>query len=470
MTMTPDDIKTRPIISSCGGPTDRLSWLLVKLLSPLLQFVGAHIVNVDAFLASLTQCQIPPTASYASFDVVSLYTNVNNRNAMDAVVSLYQQHLDQISNMGFSADDIRTMLEAVLACNVFCFNNRIFEQKRGLAMGNRIAPLVAIIFLDHIERNTLTSEILFYKRYIDDVFVIGQTRTDVGSTLERLNSFDENVTFTLEEPGDDGFLPFLNARIKITDGKADYLWYKKPSSSNILVHSRSAHPVFVKANMVRNLLKTKDKLCRTTDVMVEDSVACILEQNGYRADPPKTWLPYSTKDGVALVLPYVGDGPARKLSHVVKDSGLPIRLVFRVPPTLKDLLTSTRIYEDRCPGADCRYCSGEKICDLRGTVYLLTCSGCGEKYIGETIRPLRKRLDEHRRALMNPASYPKESFSRHRTLRHAREQPPVFTVRVLHRHLTKTLERKIMEAREIRRHGPEINTKDELRDILRLIT
>ncbi|EYC16654.1 hypothetical protein Y032_0033g2766 [Ancylostoma ceylanicum] len=375
-----DEIKTRPIISSCGGPSDRLSWLLVELLSPLLQFVEAHIINVDAFLASLTQCQIPPTASYASFDVVSLYTNVNNNEAIDAVISLYQQHLAEIPSMGFNADEIRIMLEAVLGCNVFCFNNKMYEQRRGLAMGNRIAPLVAIIFLDHIEKNTLTSEILLYKRYIDDVFVIGNTRTDVENTMKRLNSVDENVVFTLEEPGDDGFLPFLNARVKITNGQTEYLWYKKPSSSNILVHSRSAHPIHVKANVVRNLLKTKNKLCTTADVTVENSVARILEENGYRSDPPKTWRPHSTKDGMALVLPYVGDGPARKLSEAVKDSRLPIRLVFRPPPTLRDLLTSTRIYENRCPVVGCRYCSGEKICELRGTVYLLTCGGCGEKF------------------------------------------------------------------------------------------
>ena len=86
------------------------------------------------------------------------------------------------------------------------------------------------------------------------------------------------------------------------------------------------------------------------------------------------------------------------------------------------------------------------------------------------MRPLRRRLDEHRRALANPASYPKESFSRHRTLRHTNEPPPVFTVRVLHRNLTRTLERKIMEAREIRRSEPEINTKEELKEVLRLIS
>ncbi|EYC43159.1 hypothetical protein Y032_0501g2593 [Ancylostoma ceylanicum] len=99
-------------------------------------------------------------------------------------------------------------LEKKDTCNVYNFNNRFFEQRRGLAMGNRIAPLVAIMLLDHIKRNTLTFEILFYKWYIDDVFVIGQTRTDVGSTLKRLNSFDERVIFTLEEPEDDGSLPF----------------------------------------------------------------------------------------------------------------------------------------------------------------------------------------------------------------------------------------------------------------------
>ncbi|EYC17185.1 hypothetical protein Y032_0031g2321 [Ancylostoma ceylanicum] len=43
-------------------------------------------------------------------------------------------------------------------------------------------------------------------------------------------------------------------------------------------------------------------------------------------------------------------------------------------------------------------------------------------------------------------------------------------VRVLHRNLTRTLEREIMEAREIRRHEPKINTREELSDVPRLIS
>ena len=97
-------------------------------------------------------------------------------------------------------------------------------------------------------------------------------------------------------------------------------------------------------------------------------------------------------------------------------------------------------------------------------------SGCGETYIGESGRPLKLRLDEHRRALENPASYPNEAFSKHRTLRHTVERPPSLSVKILHRHLMNVLERKVMEAMEIKRRRPEINNKEEMRDCLRLIS
>uniref|UniRef100_A0A7I4XVS1 Reverse transcriptase domain-containing protein n=1 Tax=Haemonchus contortus TaxID=6289 RepID=A0A7I4XVS1_HAECO len=464
-----NEIKTRPIIASCGGLADGLSWLLVRLLSPLLRYVGAHIVNVEEFILSLHQCSVPKEAFYASFDVVSLYTNVNNAGAVQAVLSLIENNEDHITMMGFSASEIKDLIEAALECNIFCFDNKFYKQKRGLAMGNRIAPVLAVIFLDHIEKSSLTSGILFYKRYIDDVFVIGTTEEDLVETLKRLNSHDANITFTREDPGRDGFLPFLNTKVRISEGYKEHLWYRKSASSNILLHSRSAHPVYMKANVVRNLLQTKRKLGTRRDSVVDAKVESILNSNGYFEGNTKTWVPYRTADGVSLILPFVNDKMAREVNHIVKNSELPIRLVFRPPPTLKDFLTSSRIYEKRCREQSCRYCTSEKICELQGTVYLIQCGGCGEKYVGETARPLKIRLDEHRRALANPAAYPNSSFSRHRTLKHEKENAPSFDVRVLHRYLVRPLERKIMEAREIYRIKPEINAKEEMRDLLRLI-
>ncbi|EYB95653.1 hypothetical protein Y032_0157g3192 [Ancylostoma ceylanicum] len=92
----------------------------------------------------------------------------------------------------------------------------------------------------------------------------------------------------MERSDDDGCLPFLNTKIKIIRGQKKHVWYKKPASANILIHSRSAHPNFIKANVVRNFLRTKDKLRSATDPNVEREVARILDTNGYNAYPITT--------------------------------------------------------------------------------------------------------------------------------------------------------------------------------------
>ncbi|EYB89127.1 hypothetical protein Y032_0235g3167 [Ancylostoma ceylanicum] len=88
-------------------------------------------------------------------------------------------------------------------------------------MGIRIAPLLAIVHLDHNEKASLTNGIILYKRYIDDVFVIGSSYAELRSTLTNLNSMDVNIKFTVEEPSRDGFLPFLNTKVRICNGKTD---------------------------------------------------------------------------------------------------------------------------------------------------------------------------------------------------------------------------------------------------------
>ncbi|EYC45630.1 hypothetical protein Y032_0421g1170 [Ancylostoma ceylanicum] len=357
---------------------------------------------------------------------------------------------------GFAVNDIEILLEATLACNVFRFNNNFYAQRRGLAMGIRIAPLLAIVYLDHIEKASLTNGIILYKRYIDDVFAIGSSSSELAATLANLNAKDENIEFTVEEPDRDGFLPFLNVNVRICDDTTEIRWYKKRSSKNIILHSRSAHPAYMKANVVRNLIGTSERIAARTSETV-DTIKRILFENGYISGNMATWRPYSAPDGITLVLPYLNERLAQQVNAIVKRSQLPVRLVFKPPPTLKEILTSSRVYENRCDEEECRYCTDKKICHLRGTVYLIKCNGCGQRYVGESGRPLRKRLDEHRRAFNRPQAYPRNSFSRHRTTVHTRDSPPEFEVTVLHRHLDNPVDRKIMEAREIKRYQPEIN-------------
>ncbi|EYC27067.1 hypothetical protein Y032_0009g502 [Ancylostoma ceylanicum] len=279
-TISVNDIKTRPIISCCGGSSDRISWLLVKLLSPLLKYVGAHKVNVEQFIGAVERCQMPNSVSYVSFDAVSLYTNVDNECATRAMLDLLQEHQADVNVLGLARSELEQLLLATLACNVFRFDNKFYMQRRGLAMGLRLAPLLAIVYLDRIERMSLTSELIFYRRYIDDVFAIGSTPVALQHFLNNLNSQDPNIQFTVEEPDANSFLPFLNAKVRIRNGLKEFSWYRKPSSKNIIIHSRSAHPIYMKANVVRNIGQTKDRICGVAHDLCDEDMETILEENG----------------------------------------------------------------------------------------------------------------------------------------------------------------------------------------------
>ena len=127
-----ENIKTRPIVSSCGGPTDAVSWFLQHMLSPLLSYVPAHLKNADHFLRSLRGTTIPVDSrkTYQSFDVSALYTKVDTRIAVEACINLLRQHQDSCQLYGLSIDDIEELLMNVVKFNMFRFRNNIYMQTR----------------------------------------------------------------------------------------------------------------------------------------------------------------------------------------------------------------------------------------------------------------------------------------------------------------------------------------------------
>ena len=77
-----------PIIFGCDGPTDRVSWLLMYILTPLLDFIPAFLKNTKQVLDNLNTIDkdILKSACFESFDVTSLHTNVDNQAAVSYVM------------------------------------------------------------------------------------------------------------------------------------------------------------------------------------------------------------------------------------------------------------------------------------------------------------------------------------------------------------------------------------------------
>ena len=143
------------------------------------------------------------------------------------------------------------------------WSNKFFKQLRGLAMGLRLAPLLAIIFLNKLELRALST--MFYKlygRYIDDTLVLATNNEHLNLIFDNLNKAHPQIKFTREDPSASG-LPYLNTKINISSNKLQLEWYRKPTCKNHILHANSAHPNHMKDNVIKSLRKTALQICNT---------------------------------------------------------------------------------------------------------------------------------------------------------------------------------------------------------------
>ncbi|EFP08335.1 hypothetical protein CRE_10713, partial [Caenorhabditis remanei] len=278
---TNDNVKIRPIISGSGGPTDRPSWVVSTILSQLTKFVGAHLENTAHLLTDLNRVKAKGEIHYESFDVESLYTNIHNQSALEAVKRKLHRHGRQIEWYGISSGHLIQLLEAVIRFNSFQFAGTFYIQKRGLAMGSRLAPVLAVIYMDTIETPSNVYPTLLYRRYIDDIFVIAESKTTLDDVFLSLNSQADTIRLTRETPTE-GWLPFLNCEIRHKNDAFSTRWYRKPSNKNILIRFDSCQPKQHKINTIRTTQRTAVANSTFDNIKYSKDLAeNILRKNGY---------------------------------------------------------------------------------------------------------------------------------------------------------------------------------------------
>ena len=74
-TEPPNNLKGRPIIADQNSPTQRLSSLLEKILTPLIPKLKSYIKDDLGFLKKLPR-NLDPSFTFLTCDIVSLHTNI----------------------------------------------------------------------------------------------------------------------------------------------------------------------------------------------------------------------------------------------------------------------------------------------------------------------------------------------------------------------------------------------------------
>ena len=104
----------------------------------------------------------------------------------------------------------------------FLFDNKIFDQIDAVAMGSPLAPTLANLFMGHHEQNWLgnskASNVLFYKRYVDDIFCFFESEEHVELFFDFINAQHENIRFTYEKE-ENNKLPFLDIFINTANNE-----------------------------------------------------------------------------------------------------------------------------------------------------------------------------------------------------------------------------------------------------------
>ena len=137
------------------------------------------------------------------------------------------------------------MLDMGLTMNSFRFNDEFYLQTSGTAMGTRVAPTYANIFMSYFEEKhvyTYPERPLLWVRFIDDIFLIWEHGMDkLNQFINHLNSVHNTIKFSCDHSITR--VNFLDTWvIKTPDGSIQTDLYNKPTDSNNYLRYTSAHP------------------------------------------------------------------------------------------------------------------------------------------------------------------------------------------------------------------------------------
>ena len=410
----------RPIVSANESHTERISAFVVHFIAPIVKLGRSYVRDTGDFLRKIGEVNsLTGNEILATIDVSSLYTNIPNNEGCDAVY----QALLRTRGLGVNPSNLSLteLLAQVLTLNNFKFNDRHYLQIGGTAMGTRLAPSYANIFMSDFEDkyvDTYQLQPLLWLRYIDDIFCVWQHgESELDNFTEHLNNAHRSIKFTTEKSNTS--VNFLDTTVTIRDKELTSSLYVKPTDRNNYLPFDSAHPYHCKKGLPYGQFLRIRRICSTESDFLKNCVykAALLRQKGYPYNLlTDCYRRAASKDRNELLMPTTKDVKSRE------ESNRNVFLTTSYVPNFNGLKNQVK---------NCRYCplldrtgkirahsTGREYrtrhnvtCNSNNLTYCITCKRCGKQYVGQTKNNLKERFKSHFYQIVH--DHEKTEVSRH---------------------------------------------------------
>lgn len=244
-----EDPPGRPIVSGIHGPTENLSKLVDSWLQPLVRQLPSFIQDTTHFLRVVEEWKqsFEPLAKEAllvTIDVVGLYTNIPHTEVNTSISAAMDRYdtSDDIPHLPL----LQSVIQHILKNNVFQFDDKIYRQTFGTAMGTPMAPSIANIFMAWLEDRILKESAWeikenTWKRFIDDIVMLWfHGEENLLHFLKWINTLHPTIQFTAQFGTSN--IAYLDVNLNIVDRKLTTDLHLKPTDANMCLPFHSCHP------------------------------------------------------------------------------------------------------------------------------------------------------------------------------------------------------------------------------------
>ena len=444
----------RPIVSACSCPTEHISLYLDSILQPLVETLPTYIkdsTHALNLIESLNNQNIPITSLF-TVDVTSLYTNIPHADGLKAL-SFY---LEKRHSKEPPTESLIRLAELVLTLNTFSFNDTVFNQMSGVAMGTKMGPSYACLFMGYLEhqicqqyRKPLPE---FYRRFIDDgLGASSLPKQQLLDFISFIQDFHPAIKYTFEISSNS--VTFLDIKLTLENGRINTSVHYKTTDSHSYLDYRSSHTTSTKDSIPYSQFLRLRRLCSNDDDFDSKAVEMsdffrarhypedvinealrkaqstsriqALKPTGEKNNsdrPIVTLLYHPTVNKVRKIL--LSNWPILQAHPKTANTfSAPPLIAYKRDTNLKDLLVRTKLSnrnkQTKCAGTHacgspkcvtCPFICGDVrihtdsfkfqvrkhfTCRTTNMVYVISCTTCNKRYIGETGRTLDDRIREH---------------------------------------------------------------------------